>query len=365
VRFFRGRLGVAPIQGATVTDRQTLTYADAGVNIDAGNAFVGRIKQAAASTTRPEVIGGLGGFGALFRADFSAMQEPVLVSSTDGVGTKLLLLQKHGRPHVAGIDVVAMCVNDMAAQAAEPLFFLDYLAAGKLDAETLAGVVEGIAEACRICQCSLIGGETAEMPGMYAPGHYDIGGFSVGVVDRPKVIDGSGIAEGDVMLGIASSGPHSNGFSLIRKLIEVGAADIENDILSDGAPAVDAVLAPTRLYVPAVKAMLEGDIEVHGYSHITGGGMFDNIERILPAGLAATVNIASWPTPPVFEYLLSFANVTRDESYRTFNMGIGFVAILAEPEAVKAESVLEQAGETTYRIGSIHQRDGEAVTLIG
>ncbi len=347
-----------------MSDKQTLTYADAGVNIDAGNAFIGRIKEAVASTTRPEVIGGLGGFGALFKADFSAMQEPVLVSSTDGVGTKLLLLQKHGRPHVAGIDAVAMCVNDMAAQAAEPLFFLDYLASGKLDEATLAGVVEGIAEACRICECSLIGGETAEMPGMYAPGHYDIGGFSVGVVDRPKVIDGSTIADGDVMLGIASSGPHSNGFSLIRKLIEVGAADIENDILSDGSKAVDAVLAPTRLYVPAVKAMLKGGVNVHGYSHITGGGMFDNIERILPAGLAATVDISSWPVSPVFEYLLSFANVARDESYRTFNMGIGFVAILSESEASKAEAVLKEVGETTYRIGRIHKKDGEVVTLV-
>jgi len=345
--------------------KQTLTYADAGVNIDAGNAFVSRIRDAVASTTRPEVIGGLGGFGALFKADFSSMSEPVLVSSTDGVGTKLLLLQKHNRPHVAGIDAVAMCVNDMVAQAAEPLFFLDYLATGKLDDETLAGVVEGIAEACRICECSLIGGETAEMPGMYAPGHYDIGGFSVGVVDRPKVIDGSTIADGDVMLGIVSSGPHSNGFSLIRKLIEVGGADLENDTLSDGIKAVDGVLAPTRLYVPAVKAMLKANVEVHGYSHITGGGMFDNIERILPEGLAATVDISSWPIPPVFEYLLSFADVERDERYRTFNMGIGFVAILSEDEAAKAEVVLRDAGETVYRIGRIHKSVGESVTLKG
>jgi len=347
-----------------VNNKTTLTYADAGVNIDAGNAFIGRIKNAVASTTRPEVMGGLGGFGALFKADFSAMEEPVLVSSTDGVGTKLLLLQQHDRPHVAGIDAVAMCVNDMAAQAAEPLFFLDYLATGKLDEATLAGVVEGIAEACRICECSLIGGETAEMPGMYAPGHYDIGGFSVGVVDRPRVIDGSTIADGDVMLGIASNGPHSNGFSLIRKLIEVGAADIESDILNDGSKAVDAVLAPTRLYVPAVKAMLKAGVEVHGYSHITGGGMFDNIERILPEGLAATVDISAWPVPPVFEYLLNFADVARDESYRTFNMGIGFVAILSEPEAAKAEAVLTDAGETVYKIGCIHPKNGEIVSLI-
>ncbi len=344
--------------------KQTLTYADAGVNIDAGNAFVARIREAVASTMRPEVIGGLGGFGALFKVDFTSLDEPVLVSSTDGVGTKLLLLQKHHRPHVAGIDAVAMCVNDMAAQAAEPLFFLDYLATGKLDDDTLAGVVEGIAEACRICECALIGGETAEMPGMYAPGHYDIGGFSVGLVDRPKVVDGATIADGDAMLGIASSGPHANGFSLIRKLLEVGGADIERDVLSDGSSAVDAVLAPTRLYVPAVKALMRAGVAVHGFSHITGGGMFDNIGRILPAGLAATVDISSWPVPPVFDYLLSFADVARDERYRTFNMGIGFVAILAEAKAEKAAAVLRNAGETVYRIGRICKRGNGAVALI-
>jgi len=350
---------------ASGTKKPSLTYADAGVNIDAGNAFVGRIKEAVASTTRPEVIGGLGGFGGLFAANFKHMQESVLVSSTDGVGTKLLLLQKHNRPHAAGIDAVAMCVNDIAAQAAEPLFFLDYLATGKLEGETLAGVVEGIAEACRICECSLIGGETAEMPGMYAPGHYDIGGFSVGVVDRPRIVDGSTIRDGDVMLGLASNGAHSNGYSLVRKLIETGKADLENDVLSDGTRAVDGVLAPTRLYVPAVKAMLAANIEVHGYSHITGGGMFDNIERLLPDGLAATVDISSWPVPPVFEYLLSFADVARNERYRTFNMGIGFAVILSSSEADKAEAVLKQAGETVYRIGHIHKQTGDAVTLIG
>ncbi|MDX8406938.1 MAG: phosphoribosylformylglycinamidine cyclo-ligase [Mariprofundaceae bacterium] len=345
--------------------RPVLRYADAGVDIDAGNAFVDRIRKAVQSTMRPEVIGGIGGFGAMFRADFSGMREPVLVSSTDGVGTKLLLLQQYGRPAVAGIDAVAMCVNDMAAQAAEPLFFLDYLATGALDNETLAGVVEGIAEACRICECALVGGETAEMPGMYAPGHYDIGGFSVGVVDRPRIIDGATIADGDVMLGLASNGVHSNGFSMVRKLIELGHADLENDVLSDGSKAVDGVLAPTRLYVPAVKALMAAGVNVHGFSHITGGGMFDNIERILPEGLAATVDVSAWPVLPVFEYLLGFADVARDERYRTFNMGIGFVAILSEAEAEKAESVLRDAGEIVYRIGRIHKNEGEAVTLVG
>jgi len=346
-----------------VADKQSLSYADCGVDIDAGNAFVGRIRQAVNSTMRPGVLSGLGGFGGLFQPDFSGMQNPVLVSGTDGVGTKLLLLQEHNRPHAAGIDAVAMCVNDIAVLGAKPLFFLDYLASAKLEGETLAGVVEGIAEACRICECALIGGETAEMPGMYAPGHYDIGGFSVGVVDRSQIIDGSKISDGDVMLGLASNGCHSNGFSMVRKLLELGHADLEHDLLSDGAKAVDGVLAPTRLYVPAVDALLAAGIRAHGCSHITGGGMFDNIERILPAGLAATVDTSSWPVPPVFNYLLGFADVARDESYRTFNMGIGFVVILPESEVNKAESVLSEAGETIYRIGHIHKLDGEAVTL--
>ena len=349
----------------TAKTKQTLTYADAGVDIDAGNAFVGRIKDAVNSTMRPEVLSGLGGFGGLFKPDFSNMEEPVLVSGTDGVGTKLLLLQKHDRPHVAGIDAVAMCVNDLAALGASPLFFLDYLATGSLTGETLAGVVEGIADACRTCECSLVGGETAEMPGMYAPGHYDIGGFCVGVVDRPKMVDGSRIAAGDVIIGMASNGPHSNGFSMVRKLIELGEADLENDLLSDGSRAIEGVLSPTRLYVPSINALMKSDVEIHGFSHITGGGMFDNFERLLTDDLAVTIDVSSWPVPPAFEYLLNFANVERDERYRTFNMGIGFAVILPESEAEKAEVVLKQAGETTYRIGSVHRRDGEPVTLIG
>lgn len=348
-----------------MSKKPSLSYAECGVDIDAGNAFVSRIKQAVSSTIRPEVMGGLGGFGGLFRADFSGLEEPVLVSSTDGVGTKLLLLQQHGLPHVAGQDVVAMCVNDIAAQGAEPLFFLDYLATGKLDDETLAGVVEGVAAACCVCECALIGGETAEMPGMYRPGHYDIGGFSVGIVDRARIIDGSNIAEGDVILGLASSGPHSNGYSMVRRLIELGHADLQNDILPDSSPAVNEVLAPTRLYVPAVKSLMRNDVKVHGFSHITGGGMFDNLERILPASLAAHVDVSSWPVPPAFEYLLGFADVAPEERYRTFNMGIGFVAILPESEAIQAEALLEDTGEQTYRIGSIKKRSAEPVILSG
>jgi len=347
------------------TNKQSLSYADCGVDIDAGNAFVGRIKQAVNSTMRPEVLSGLGGFGGLFRPDFADMEEPVLVSGTDGVGTKLLLLQEYDLPHVAGIDAVAMCVNDLAALGATPLFFLDYLATGKLSGETLAGVVEGIAEACRTCECSLVGGETAEMPGMYAPGHYDIGGFCVGVVDRPKMVDGSRIAAGDIIVGLASNGPHSNGFSMVRKLLELGKADLNSDTLADGRKAIEGVLSPTRLYVPAVNTVMKSDIDIHGFSHITGGGMFDNFERLLTDDLAVTIDVSSWSVPPAFEYLLGFADVERDERYRTFNMGIGFAVILPESEAEKVEALLAAAGETTYRIGKVHARSGEPVTLIG
>lgn len=347
------------------TEKQSLSYADCGVDIDAGNAFVGRIKNAVNSTTRPEVLAGLGGFGGLFQPNFTGMKEPVLVSGTDGVGTKLLLLQAYDLPHVAGIDAVAMCVNDLAALGATPLFFLDYLATGTLKGETLAGVVEGIADACKTCECALIGGETAEMPGMYSPGHYDIGGFCVGVVDKPKMVDGSHIVAGDVVLGLASSGPHSNGFSMVRKLLELGKADIRHDVLSDGSKAIDQVLAPTRLYVPAINSLMQSDVQVHGFSHITGGGMFDNLERILREDLAVIIDVSAWGMPPVFEYLLGFADVGRNERYRTFNMGIGFVVILPADQAAQATTLLQAAGEQVFTIGNIHQRQGEAVTLIG
>ena len=347
------------------TNKEKLSYADCGVDIDAGNAFVGRIKTAVNSTMRPEVLAGLGGFGGLFQPNFADMEEPVLVSGTDGVGTKLLLLQEYDRPHVAGIDAVAMCVNDLAALGAAPLFFLDYLATGALKGETLAGVVEGIADACKTCECALIGGETAEMPGMYAPGHYDIGGFCVGVVDKPKMVDGANIADGDVVLGLASNGPHSNGFSMVRKLLELGKADLNNDTLSDGSKAIEKVLSPTRLYVPAINALMKSGIKAHGFSHITGGGMFDNLERILSEDLAVTVDVSSWGVPPVFEYLLGFADVDKNERYRTFNMGIGFVIILPKDQAEAAEKLLTEVGETVYHIGNIHKRSGEPVILIG
>lgn len=348
-----------------MSDKPNISYADSGVDIDAGNAFIGRIKQAVASTSRPEVLGGLGGFGGLFAAGFKGFHDPVLVSGTDGVGTKLLLHQQYGTPEYAGQDVVAMCVNDIAAQGAEPLFFLDYLATGKLDGDTLTRVVEGVAGACRICGCALIGGETAEMPGMYAPGHYDIAGFSVGVVDRPRIVDGSKISDGDVILGLASSGPHSNGYSLIRKLLEVGKADLTKDKLSDGRLARDGVLAPTRLYVPAVKALMHANVDVHGFSHITGGGMYDNLERIMPEGLAAHVDVTSWKVPAVYEYLLSFANVAKSERYRTLNMGIGFVVFVPESAQAEAEDLLRKAGEKVFTIGQVTTRSKASVLLEG
>lgn len=348
-----------------MSDKPNLSYAECGVDIDAGNAFIGRIKQAVASTTRPEVLAGLGGFGGLFGANFKDYKEPVLVSGTDGVGTKLLLHQQYDTPEFAGQDVVAMCVNDIAAQGAEPLFFLDYLATGKLEGDTLTRVVEGVAKACRISGCALIGGETAEMPGMYAPGHYDIAGFSVGVVERSRIIDGSKISEGDIILGLASSGPHSNGYSLVRKLLEIGKADLHNDKLSDGTPALEGVMAPTRLYVPAVKALMDANVDVHGFSHITGGGMYDNLERILPDGLAAHVDVSSWKVPPVFEYLLSFANVEKAERYRTLNMGIGFVVFVPETAQLEAEDLLRQTGEQVFTIGQVTRRQKETVVLEG
>ncbi|MDX8376630.1 MAG: phosphoribosylformylglycinamidine cyclo-ligase [Mariprofundales bacterium] len=333
-----------------------LEYANCGVDIDAANAFVDRIKHAVSTTKRPEVLAGLGGFGALFAADFSKYEQPILVSSTDGVGTKLLLLS--GREHTVGQDLVAMCVNDLAALAAEPLFFLDYLACGSLDPERMANIVEGIAIACKVCGCAIIGGETAEMPGMYAEKHYDVAGFTVGVAERNRIVDGSKLQSGDVLLGLASSGPHSNGFSLIRKLIEMGNIQLDEEYLPDGTLLADAVLAPTRLYSPAVKALMAADATgdlLHALSHITGGGLYDNIERLLPSNgkLCAVIDANSWSTPAVFSYLLQAADIAARECYRTLNMGIGFVVMIAEKDATRTQKILEDAGEKVYRIGYI------------
>lgn len=314
-----------------------LSYRDSGVDIDAGNALVERIKPAVRSTLRPEVLGGLGGFGALFQLDLKKWREPLLVSGTDGVGTKLLFARKLGRHETIGIDLVAMCVNDILTSGAEPLFFLDYYACGKLDVAAAGTVISGIAEGCRQAGCSLVGGETAEMPGMYSSGDYDLAGFAVGIVERSSLLDGGRIAVGHRLLGMASSGPHANGFSLIRKVIEVSNADL-NALLEnpDGTVVTlgDALLAPTTIYVKPLLRMLESG-GIDGLAHITGGGLTENIVRVLPDGAALVINPGAWRRPAVFDWLQNKGNIEEGEMLRTFNCGIGMV-MLAAPEAADA-----------------------------
>ncbi len=336
-----------------------MTYRDAGVDIDAGNAVVERIKPLVKRSFRPEVMGGLGGFGALF--DLSGKyKEPVLVSGTDGVGTKLKLAQQLNRHDTIGIDLVAMCVNDVLVQGAEPLFFLDYFATGKLDVETTVAVVGGIAKGCELSGCALIGGETAEMPDMYPPGEYDLAGFCVAGVEKSKILDGAKVREGDVLIGIASSGPHSNGYSLIRKIYERAGRPADHD-LGDGVTLVDALMAPTRLYVKPILELLGGahGDDIHAMAHITGGGLTENIIRVVPDGLGLDIDAASWPLPPVFEWLQREGNVSREEMWRTFNCGIGFV-LIASPAAVPAlEGELDRLALPHWRIGEVATHDGE------
>ncbi len=323
-----------------------LTYKDAGVDIDAGEELVRRIKPAVARTRRPEVLAGLGGFGGLFalRPDF---EEPVLVSGTDGVGTKLMLAQALGIHDSIGIDLVAMCVNDILVQGAEPLFFLDYFACGRLDVEVAAAVVDGVAEGCSRAGAALIGGETAEMPDMYGDGEYDLAGFSVGIVEKSKIVDGSGIRAGDVLLGLASSGPHSNGYSLIRKVLER-----DPDAIIDGQPAAERLLAPTRIYVKPVLALL-ASIDVRGLAHITGGGLTENIPRILPPGLDARIDTGSWQPGSIFDWLQETGNVDPAEMRRTFNMGVGMVAIVPADVAPEAIQELNESGEQAWQLGEV------------
>ena len=334
-----------------------LTYRDAGVDIDAGNELVERIKPLVKRSFRPEVMGGLGGFGALFNLS-GKYREPVLVSGTDGVGTKLKLAQQLGRHDTIGIDLVAMCVNDVLVQGAEPLFFLDYFATGKLDIDTAAAVVGGIAEGCVQSGCALIGGETAEMPDMYAPGEYDLAGFTVAAVEKDELLDGSGVAEGDVLIGIASSGPHSNGYSLIRKIYE-RAGSPTDVVLEDGTALVDALMAPTRLYVKPVLSLLGSNrADIHGMAHITGGGLTENIIRVVPEGLGLAVDAASIVLPPVFAWLKQAGNVADAEMWRTFNCGIGFVLIVP---AERAAAV----GEAIQALGLAHRQIGRVVAANG
>ncbi len=338
-------------------NKSSLSYKDAGVDIDAGNALVDRIKGVVKRTRRPEVMGGIGGFGALCELP-SKYKQPVLVSGTDGVGTKLRLAMDLKKHDTIGIDLVAMCVNDLIVQGAEPLFFLDYYATGKLDVDTAANVVTGIGEGCLQAGCALIGGETAEMPGMYHGEDYDVAGFCVGVVEKEDIIDGSKVSQGDAIIAVASSGPHSNGYSLIRKIIEVSGADVNTEL--EGKTLADHLLEPTRIYVKPVLKMLES-CEVHAISHITGGGFWENIPRVLPDGTKAVIDGNSWEWPAIFNWLQENGNVTEHEMYRTFNCGVGLVIALPAEQAQKAIDILNQEGENAWLLGSIEKAvTGEA-----
>lgn len=336
------------------TKQQTtpLSYKDAGVDIDAGNALVERIKHVAKRTRRPEVMAGLGGFGALCELP-SGYREPVLVSGTDGVGTKLRLAMDLNMHNTIGIDLVGMCVNDLVVCGAEPLFFLDYYATGALNVDTAAAVVEGIGKGCELAGCALVGGETAEMPGMYEGEDYDLAGFCTGVVEKSKIIDGSRVHVGDKLIALGSSGPHSNGYSLIRKIIEVSGADITTEQV-DGKPLAEALMAPTRIYVKPLLRLIRNS-EVHALSHITGGGLLENIPRVLPDNAKAVIDVNSWEMPAVFNWLQEKGNVDSREMYRTFNCGIGMVLVVPGAELENALDTLHAAGEDAFVIGEIAQ----------
>jgi len=337
-----------------------LSYKDAGVDIDAGDALVERIKPMAAKTLREGVLSGLGGFGALFEVP-KRYQEPVLVSGTDGVGTKLKLAFEWGMHDSVGIDLVAMSVNDVLVQGAEPLFFLDYFACGKLDVDTAATVVQGIATGCEQAGCALMGGETAEMPGMYPPGEYDLAGFAVGVVEKSKILTGALVSQGDVVLGLASSGVHSNGFSLVRKVIERSAGALPQQL--DGLPFRQALMAPTRIYVKSVLSAL-AQHPIHALAHITGGGLLENIPRVLPEGLCAQLQLGSWPRSELFAWLQTQAGIDDTEMNRTFNNGLGMVVVVPASAATDCAATLRRMGEQVHVVGSIETRGtGPAVVL--
>ncbi|GAB4351630.1 MAG: phosphoribosylformylglycinamidine cyclo-ligase [Gammaproteobacteria bacterium] len=332
------------------TKRSSLTYRDAGVDIDAGNRLVEHIKPVAARTARPEVLAGLGGFGALFEIPLERYKRPVLVSGTDGVGTKLALAIAANRHDTIGIDLVAMCVNDIIVQGAEPLFFLDYYATGKLDVAVAAKVVDGIGRGCELAGAALIGGETAEMPGMYAAGDYDLAGFAVGIVDHDAVIDGSRVTAGDVLIGLQSSGPHSNGYSLIRKILDVSHVSLDDPFGS--STLGDTLLEPTRIYVKPLLTLLR-EYPVHALAHITGGGLTENLPRVLPAGTRAVIDRAALPELAVFRWLQSQGRIEDEEMLRTFNCGIGMVICAAGNDAESIVARLRELGETPYIIGHI------------
>ena len=338
-----------------------MTYRDAGVDIDAGNELVERIKPLVKRSFRPEVMGGLGGFGALF--DLSGKyREPVLVSGTDGVGTKLKLAQQLGRHDTIGIDLVAMCVNDVLVQGAEPLFFLDYFATGKLDVDTTVAVVGGIARGCELSGCALIGGETAEMPDMYGPGEYDLAGFCVAAVEKSRLLDGAKVRAGDVLVGIASSGPHSNGYSLVRLIYDRAGRPADLDV--GGVKLADALMAPTTLYVKPILELLQAH-DLHGMAHITGGGLTENIIRVIPDGLGLRIDASAWTLPPVFDWLQREGAVENAEMWRTFNCGIGFVLVVAPDQLAAVQADLARLQLTHWQIGEVVAASGGERVRIG
>ena len=340
---------------------QPLTYAEAGVDIDAGNALVDRIKPAAAATKRPGVMSGLGGFGALFDLKAAGYDDPILVAATDGVGTKLKIAIDTGLYDTIGIDLVAMCVNDLVCQGAEPLFFLDYFATGKLEVDAAARIIAGIAEGCRLSGCALVGGETAEMPGMYAPGDFDLAGFAVGAMNRGAVLP-AGVQAGDVLLGLASDGVHSNGYSLVRRVVERSGLAWDAPAPFTQGSLGAALLAPTRLYVkPALAAIRAGG--VHGLAHITGGGLTENLPRVLPEGLGAQIDLGAWSLPPVFKWLATEGGLSQAEMLKTFNAGIGMVLVVAADRADALAAELAAAGESVHHLG--HVVPGAGVSYTG
>ncbi len=340
-----------------MNDQRSYSYRDAGVDIEAGDAFVERIKPLVKRTQRPEVLAGIGGFGSLVEIP-AGYKRPVLVAGTDGVGTKLRLAIETGRHDTIGIDLVAMCVNDVVVQGAEPLFFLDYYATGALKIEVAARVVAGIAEGCAQAGAALVGGETAEMPGMYHGDDYDLAGFCVGVVEREAIIDGSKVRAGDALIGLSSSGPHSNGYSLIRRLLSVAGATASTQL--EGQPLFDRLLTPTRIYVKSLRQLMAA-LPVHGLAHITGGGLSDNIPRVLAEGLAVRLQRKAWPRDPVFDWLERTGNITAREMYRTFNCGIGMVVIVAAGDADAALKLLRAAGEQAQLIGEVIPGSGDVL----
>ena len=337
-----------------MADTRPTTYRDAGVDIDAGDELVERIKPAVKRSMRPEVLGGLGGFGALVEVPLHRFRQPVMVSGTDGVGTKLRLAIETGRHDTIGIDLVAMCANDVVVQGAEPIFFLDYYATGRLQVDVAERVIKGIVEGCLQAGCALVGGETAEMPGMYEGDDYDLAGFCVGLVEKDRIIDGTRTRAGDAIIGLASSGPHSNGYSLIRRLLATSGATPATRL--DGAPLYDLLLAPTRIYVKSVLALLT-EVPVHGIAHITGGGPAGNIPRVLPAGLEAVIDEKQWPSPTVFDWLQRAGHIERDEMHRTFNCGLGMTLCVPATDVDRALAILRNCGEQASIVGEVRSGD--------